>query len=65
MVDTTGLKSANSAYDLEPLTTYLQTSARRNIDLGSMSDSDLLSVLSGTGGCEVDLILYLISRRSP
>ncbi|KAJ9622477.1 hypothetical protein H2203_006701 [Taxawa tesnikishii (nom. ined.)] len=39
--------------------TYIEGLCRRNAALGTLSDSDLLQMLSGGGGCQVDAVLYL------
>lgn len=36
----------------------------RNMSIVSMSDGDLLSILSGGGGIQVDVVLYVVSHRT-
>lgn len=51
----------------ERVIAYIKQRLQQNATLGSMSDSDLLSVLSGGGGCQIDAVLYLFApgKRKP
>ena len=40
---------------------YITNSLHRNASLASLNDSDLVSILNGSGGTQVDVVLYLIS----
>lgn len=40
---------------------YVDGLLQRNASLASMSDGEVLSILSGSGGAQVDLVLYLFT----
>ncbi len=40
---------------------FVERLLRSNASLSSLSDGDLLSILSGDGGVQVDLIIYVFS----
>lgn len=40
---------------------FVERLLRSNASLSSLSDGDLLSILSGNGGVQVDLIIYVFS----
>ncbi|KAL2357254.1 hypothetical protein BJ546DRAFT_435985 [Cryomyces antarcticus] len=56
-VDTPG---SNGKQERELAVQYIESQMHRNANIGTMSDSDLLGVLSGSGGVQVDVLLYLI-----
>ena len=51
--------SASSNFSERPLLRYLEDLLHRNASIGAMSDADLLGVLSGVGGVQVDVVLYV------
>ena len=60
-VDTPGHnKSALSTDDSSMVVDYVESLLHRNVETGAMDDNELLGVLSGSGGVQVDLVLYLL-----
>ncbi|GAB7358548.1 hypothetical protein MBLNU230_g2610t1 [Neophaeotheca triangularis] len=55
-VDTPGVDSDES---VQPLVSYMQRMLRRSVDLDTMSETEILGLLSGEGGVQVDAVLYL------
>ncbi|KAK4954115.1 hypothetical protein LTR28_006290, partial [Elasticomyces elasticus] len=47
----------------EQITQYVEDLLHRNASLGALNDSDLLNILSGSGGCQVDAMLYVLGDR--
>ena len=39
---------------------FLESLLHRNASISAMNDSDLLGILSGSGGVQADVILYVI-----
>ena len=63
-VDTPGLAKENSSTDhTDHVIHYLEDLLHRNAQIPSMADSELLGVLTGQGGCQVDAVLYIFSPR--
>ncbi|KAF2192434.1 hypothetical protein K469DRAFT_653927 [Zopfia rhizophila CBS 207.26] len=61
-IDTPGYgKSASSTDDMDLVVEYVESLLYRNASAGSMEDSDLLGVISGNGGVQVDVVFYLLS----
>ncbi|KAF9635684.1 Cell division protein GTP binding protein [Lasiodiplodia theobromae] len=60
-VDTPGFDSTNnSPAQMEPIVHYIESLLHRNASLSAMSDSDLLGILSGNGGVQVDVVFYML-----
>ncbi|OCK77166.1 hypothetical protein K432DRAFT_127530 [Lepidopterella palustris CBS 459.81] len=61
-IDTPGYgKTASCIEDMDLVIDYIESLLRRNASIGAMSDGDLLAVLSGNGGVQVDVVFYLLS----
>ncbi|KLU83495.1 hypothetical protein MAPG_02555 [Magnaporthiopsis poae ATCC 64411] len=62
-VDTPGFRagSPQSLQNVMPVVQYVESHLQR-LSSNSLSDSDLLTLLGGEGGVQVDAVLYLISR---
>lgn len=61
-IDTPGYgKSTSCVEDMDPVIEYIESLLHRNASIGTVSDDDLLSVLSGNGGVQVDVVFYLLS----
>ena len=61
-IDTPGYgKSTSCVEDMDPVIEYIESLLHRNASMGTVSDGDLLSVLSGNGGMQVDVVFYLLS----
>lgn len=64
-VDTPGWDSSGVAEHermqviVDAITAYMEESFRRNVHIGQLEDSELLNSLSGGGGVQVDVVLYL------
>ena len=62
-VDTPGYDSGASMLEgMDSVLQYIEAQMAKNTSFSSMSDGDLLSMLGGDGGFQVDLVLYLISQ---
>ncbi|CAJ2506835.1 Uu.00g080210.m01.CDS01 [Anthostomella pinea] len=62
-VDTPGYGTGSSAMEIiVPCVEYVE-SFMNKVSSDSISDSDMLNMLGGDGGCQVDVVLYLISER--
>lgn len=66
-VDTPGWEISGTSEEdnmqdaVETIITYMEHSFRRNVNAGELDDSDLLSVLNGGGGFQVDVVLYMFN----
>ena len=47
---------------ITPVAQYIEAHLQR-IDSNSLSDGDLLNLLGGEGGVQVDAVFYLVSNR--
>ncbi|KAK4996125.1 hypothetical protein LTR66_004182 [Elasticomyces elasticus] len=68
-VDTPGIPHSIDFDDLsggvgEQITQYVEDLLHRNASLGALNDSDLLNILSGSGGCQVDAVLYVLGDHT-
>ncbi|KAI1769175.1 Septin-domain-containing protein [Hypoxylon sp. FL1150] len=62
-VDTPGYRNGASAMDIIiPCIEYIESHLNR-LSSDSLSDSDMLNVLGGDGGFQVDVVFYLISQE--
>ncbi|KAK7634656.1 hypothetical protein IWX47DRAFT_782314 [Phyllosticta citricarpa] len=60
-VDTPGFDASNpSQVHKDNVVQYIEALLHKNASITSMSDGDLLSILSGNGGLQVDVIFYLL-----
>ncbi|KAF2659318.1 hypothetical protein K491DRAFT_712836 [Lophiostoma macrostomum CBS 122681] len=63
-VDTPGFGKAVQTTDEQNMVIeYVESLLCKNASVTSMEDSDLLSVISGTGGVQVDVVFYLLSPK--
>lgn len=46
-----------------PLTKYMEALLHKNASISAMNDNELLNVLSGSGGVQVDVVLYAFASR--
>ncbi|KAK3301935.1 uncharacterized protein B0T15DRAFT_286947 [Chaetomium strumarium] len=62
-VDTPGYGSGSSSMDtITPVAQYIEAHLQR-MNTGLLSDGDLLNLLGGEGGVQVDAVFYLVSNR--
>ncbi|KAK0653843.1 hypothetical protein QBC41DRAFT_351593 [Cercophora samala] len=62
-VDTMGYGFGSSSMDtITPVTEYIQGHLQR-ISSNSLSDGDVLNMLGGEGGVQVDVVFYMVSNR--
>ncbi len=62
-VDTPGYGGGMSLMEgVEPAVQYIESQIARTTSTAQMNDADLLSLLSGNGGSQVDVVLYMISE---
>lgn len=63
-VDTPGYSYGTSMLEsIDVIIRYIETQMRKTVTTSNMTDSELLNLLGGNGGSQVDLVLYLISNR--
>ncbi len=62
-VDCPGCHHQAGSDALEPIIRYMETQLQRTVSAVNTGDSDLVSLLSGNGGWQVDAVFYLISER--
>ncbi len=46
-----------------PVVQYLETQLERSAAGSGMTDSELINILSGSGGSQVDVVFYVIRNR--
>ncbi|OTA95120.1 hypothetical protein M434DRAFT_394012 [Hypoxylon sp. CO27-5] len=62
-VDTPGYRSGSSAMEtIVPCVEYVESHLNR-LYSDSLSDSDMLNILGGGGGFQVDVVFYLVSQK--
>ena len=62
-VDTPGYSGGMSLIEgVEPIIRYVEAQIARTMSTAQMTDPDLLSLLTGNGGPQVDVVLYLVSQ---
>ena len=62
-VDTPGYDSGTSVLaSMDSVLHYIEAQMAKNTSFSNMSDIDLLSMLGGAGGFQVDLVLYLFTK---
>lgn len=63
-VDTPGYRHGTSVSAIiDSVIEYIEAQMAKTTSLGNMSDGDLISILGGNGGFQVDVVFYLISQR--
>jgi len=63
-VDTPGFSTsagANGTQEGHLVIQHVESLLRRNASLGALSDGEVLSILSGSGGVQVDLVFYIFT----
>jgi hypothetical protein len=61
-VDCPGCQHQGRSDGLEPIISYMESQLQRSISAVNTGDSDLIGLLSGNGGWQVDAVFYLISE---
>jgi Septin len=62
-IDTPGFDRGTSVLEgMEPALKYLESQIRKSISSQEQTDSELLGMLSGYGGSQVDVVLYLLDH---
>lgn len=62
-VDTPGYGNGSSSMDtITPVTQYIQAHLDR-INSHTLTDADMLNMLGGEGGAQVDVVFYMVSNR--
>lgn len=62
-IDTPGLDCSEALTEsMDSVIQYIEALLHRNASIATMSDSDLLGMLSGNGGVQVDVVLYVFSH---
>ncbi|MCJ1437357.1 hypothetical protein MMC27_006744 [Xylographa pallens] len=62
-VDTPGYDSGTSVLEsMDSVLHYIEAQMAKNTSFSNMSDIDLLSMLGGAGGFQVDVVLYLFTK---
>ncbi|KAI1504272.1 hypothetical protein F5X99DRAFT_373076 [Biscogniauxia marginata] len=62
-VDTPGYGGGSSAMEtIAPCVEYVESHLSK-VSSDALSDSDMMNMLGGDGGCQVDVVFYLISKR--
>ena len=65
-IDTPALPANATSSAAHPLPQYMEALLHKNASISAMNDNDLLNVLCGSGGVQVDVVLYAFgSRRNP
>lgn len=60
-VDTPGFDAPKpSQMQTDDVVQYIEALLHKNASITSMSDGDLLGILSGNGGLQVDVVFYLM-----
>ncbi|KAF4634729.1 hypothetical protein G7Y89_g3374 [Cudoniella acicularis] len=63
-VDTPGYGHKTSCLEcITPVVDYIESHLRKATSLENMTESEMISMLSGNGGSQVDLVLYVIQHR--
>jgi hypothetical protein len=65
-IDTPGYGTSASVLDDQNLVVdYVESLLYQNASVASMEDNDLLGVISGSGGVQVDVVFYLLNPGRP
>lgn len=62
-IDSPSLPANASTSAVHPLTQYMEALLHKNASISAMNDNDLLNVLSGAGGVQIDVVLYAFASR--
>ncbi|TVY38020.1 Septin [Lachnellula occidentalis] len=63
-VDTPGYGNKTSCLEcITPVVDYIESHFQKATSLDTLSEPDMISMLSGNGGSQVDLVLYVITQR--
>ncbi|KAF2399395.1 hypothetical protein EJ06DRAFT_562648 [Trichodelitschia bisporula] len=63
-IDTPGCNYTHSTSDgPDPVVRYLEELLHKNASISTMQDSELLGLLTGDGGVQVDVVLYVFSHK--
>ena len=58
-VDTPGISTREN---VDSILNYIDSQATRTLDLNRMDSGDLVSLVAGNGGCQVDVVFYVFSK---
>ncbi|KAK1780350.1 Septin-domain-containing protein [Copromyces sp. CBS 386.78] len=62
-VDTPGYGSGSSSMDtITPVVQYIESQMQR-MNVNALNDGDMLNMLGGEGGVQIDVVFYLVSTR--
>ncbi|KAK3340127.1 Septin-domain-containing protein [Neurospora tetraspora] len=62
-VDTPGYGSGSSSMDtITPVVQYIESQMQR-MNVNALNDGDMLNMLGGEGGVQIDVVFYLVSNR--
>lgn len=62
IIDTPGYRPASVNEDINRVVEYMEALLYQNTSLATMTDNELLGVLSGNGGVHVDVVIYLFTQ---
>lgn len=63
-VDTPGYGNKTSCLEsITPVVDYVESQLQKAANMRDMSDSDMINLLSGNGGTQVDLVFYVFAQR--
>lgn len=60
-IDTPGYGAASVVEDQNSVVNYVESLLYQNASVASMDDSDIIGIIGGNGGVQVDVIFYLLS----
>ena len=58
-VDTPGISTKEN---MDSILTYIDAQATKTLDFNRMDNGDLVSLVAGHGGSQVDVVFYLFSK---
>ena len=62
-VDTPGFDAGISVLEgMDGVLRYIEAQMAKNLDIASLEDAEILSLLGGSGGSQVDVVLYVTDR---
>ena len=65
-VDTPGYDCGTSVLEgMDSVLQYIEAQMAKNTSFATMSDIDLLNMLGGCGGFQVDVVLFLLTKGKP
>jgi hypothetical protein len=63
-VDTPGYDSGTSLLEgMDLIIQYIEGQIKKTLNITSLDDAELLGLVGGSGGCQVDVVLYLLAHR--